>query len=142
MASPVLQQWRTAGRKYFKHNLRTNNPLQTVEAYNWVVSICLKYVSLPWNMVNSLRRGASEPWAWREFYKTWLCLVCKCPWCVISMNGLIAKVTHLYVTLSQWRASSWIIFILVSSTNATLFNWMTGFEHRADLFSKEPRFER
>ena len=39
------------------------------EAYNWVVSICLKYVSLPWLMVNSLLRGASEPWAWREFYE-------------------------------------------------------------------------
>ena len=48
---------------------RPKNSPKKVEAYNWVVSICLKYVSLPWHMVNSPRRGASEPWAWREFYK-------------------------------------------------------------------------
>ena len=49
--------------------LRTSNHKEIFEAYNWVVSICLKYVSLPCIMVNSLMRGASEPCAWREFYK-------------------------------------------------------------------------
>ena len=48
------------------------------EAYNWVVSICLKYVSLPWIMVNSLLRGASEPGAWREFYKNWNKMILTC----------------------------------------------------------------
>ena len=57
-------------REAFQLSLRTKIPSSKVEAYNWVVSICLKYVSLPWHMVNSLRRGASEPWAWREFYNT------------------------------------------------------------------------
>ena len=38
------------------------------EAYNCVVSICLKYVSLPLQMVTSQRRNASEPCAWGEFY--------------------------------------------------------------------------
>ena len=55
--------------KKVAHGLTTKKSPREVEAYNWVVSICLKYVSLPWHMVNSPRRGASEPWAWREFYK-------------------------------------------------------------------------
>ena len=53
----------------FQIYLRIWNCQKISEAYNWVVSICLKYVSLPWIMVNSLLRGASEPCAWREFYK-------------------------------------------------------------------------
>ena len=53
----------------FRDAFRTQKFDSNAEAYNWVVSICLKYVSLPWNMVNSLRRDASEPWAWSEFYK-------------------------------------------------------------------------
>ena len=57
------------GGKGFRKNLRMKKQAKKLEAYNWVVSICLKYVSLPCSMVNSLRRGASEPWAWREFYK-------------------------------------------------------------------------
>ena len=52
----------------FKDAFKTKKYDPNAEAYNWVVSICLKYVSLPWNMVNSLRRDASEPWAWSEFY--------------------------------------------------------------------------
>ena len=55
--------------KKSKSGLRTKIWEENPEAYNWVVSICLKYVSLPWIMVNSLLRGASEPCAWREFYK-------------------------------------------------------------------------
>ena len=65
-------------RDAFKFSLRTKIPSSKVEAYNWVVSICLKYVSLPWHMVNSLRRGASEPWAWREFYKDWPWFLYRC----------------------------------------------------------------
>ena len=61
--------WWNAEVDQFRENLTTKNHQANLEAYNWVVSICLKYVSLPWNMVNSLRRGASEPWAWREFYQ-------------------------------------------------------------------------
>ena len=63
--------WWNAEVVRFRQNLTTKNHQAKLEAYNWVVSICLKYVSLPWHMVNSLRRGASEPWAWREFYKAW-----------------------------------------------------------------------
>ena len=52
----------------FKDPFRTKKYDPNAEAYNWVVSICLKYVSSPWNMVNSLRRDASEPCAWSEHY--------------------------------------------------------------------------
>ena len=55
LACPLLWCWRTACRNYFKNNLKTQNPVKRVEAYNWVVSICLKYVSLPWNMVTLFR---------------------------------------------------------------------------------------
>ena len=63
--------WWNAEVVRFRENLTAKINQAEPEAYNWVVSICLKYVSLPWNMVNSLRRGASEPWAWREFYQAW-----------------------------------------------------------------------
>ena len=46
---------KTADELKFKWNLRTKIKENHVEAYNWVVSICLKYVSLPWIMVNSFR---------------------------------------------------------------------------------------
>ena len=67
----ILKEWMWWNTEVdrFRENLTTKNHQAKLEAYNWVVSICLKYVSLPWNMVNFPRRGASEPWAWREFYQ-------------------------------------------------------------------------
>ena len=72
MITCIVAGWSNDWGHYGKV-LRTSNHQEIFEAYNWVVSICLKYVSLPCIMVNSLMRGASEPCAWREFYKhqTW-----------------------------------------------------------------------
>ena len=68
----------SADGSQFQQNLKIQIQAKRVEAYNWVISICLKYVSLPWNMVNSLWRAASEPWAWREFYKNFMRRSCHC----------------------------------------------------------------
>ena len=105
VSNPVRKQWRLAWRKIFNNNLRTQNPINRIEAYIWVISICLKYVSLPWNMVNSLRRGASEPWAWRDFYNT-------CPNKVLAIFPLLMAFGWWSIAIYTHYLVSEIIFCI------------------------------
>ena len=106
--------------KKVAHGLMTKKFSREVEAYNWVVSICLKYVSLPWHMVNSPWRGASEPWAWREFYEPFLIRVYDLyfdffklfSWSPCCYNFLVAC-TQLYKTLCRSVGWSHFAFFMI-----------------------------